>query len=81
MSGKPSNDIFADVGIRHQDHDPLSSEPPADEFRRGDIMVRLPYRIRRELKRLALDRQTTVQMLMQEAINLLMVHHDRNPLI
>ena len=81
MSGKPARDIFADVGMRHQDQDPSSSERAADEFRRGDIMVRLPYRVRRELQQLAFDRQTTVQSLMQEAINLLMLHHDKNPLI
>lgn len=81
MSGKPARDIFADVGTRYQDQDPPSAERAADEFRRGDIMVRLPYRVRRELQQLALDRQTTVQSLMQEAINLLMVHHNKDPLI
>ena len=81
MSGKPARDIFADIGTRHQDQDPPSSERAADEFRRGDIMVRLPYRVRRELQQLAFDRQTTVQSLMQEAINLLMVHHNKDPLI
>ena len=81
MSGKPARDIFADVGTRHQDRDPPPSERAADEFRRGDIMVRLPYRVRRELQQLAFDQQTTVQRLMQEAINLLMVHHHKNPLI
>lgn len=44
-------------------------------------MVRLPYRVRRELQKLAFARQTTVQRLLEEAINLLMVHHDKNPLI
>jgi hypothetical protein len=46
---------------------------------KGDIMVRLPRPVRQKLKQLALDRDTTVQRLMEEAIDLILIEHGLGP--
>jgi hypothetical protein len=51
------------------------------EGRRGNIMVRLPFEARHALRQLALDRSSTVQALMIEAINLLMIKYEKPPLL
>jgi hypothetical protein len=62
------------------DPDPLGLMSSESE-RRGDIMVRLPYRVRRHLQALAFQERTTVQKLMEKSINLLMGHYDKDPII
>jgi hypothetical protein len=46
---------------------------------KGDIMVRLPRSVRQKLKQLALARDTTVQRLMEEAIDLILIEHGLGP--
>jgi hypothetical protein len=53
----------------------------AGKDQRGDIMVRLPHAVRRSLRQLALDRDTTMQQLMEEAINLVLVQYGRDPML
>jgi len=81
MSSRHATNVFPDNGPQYHQQDALLFERPVDDLKRGDIMVRLPYRVRRELHKLAFEQETTVQKLMQDAINLLMVHHDRDPVI
>jgi hypothetical protein len=66
----PANDSF-------EDGEPLVAS--AAEARRG-ILVRTNPEVRRALKRLAIDRDTTVQSLMLEAINDLLAKHARLPI-
>lgn len=80
MNNRGTSKIFADAGPQKQEQGSLSFERPAiSESKRGDIMVRLPYEARRELRQLALDHETSVQKLMEEAINLVMIHYHRDP--
>lgn len=81
MSSRHAANFFPADGTQHQPQDTPLFERAVDDLKRGDIMVRLPYRVRRELHKLAFEQETTVQKLMQDAINLLMVRHDRDPVI
>jgi len=51
----------------------------SEKTQKGDIMVRLPRSVRQALKQLALDRDMTVQRLMEEAIDLLLIEHGLGP--
>jgi hypothetical protein len=79
MSDERNSNVFG-TGADPQDQDRLALMPSENE-RRGDIMVRLPFRVRRELQALAFQERTTVQKLMEKSINLLMGYYDKNPLI
>ena len=81
MNSKGHSKIFADAGSQNQERESLSFEGTASGSKRGDIMVRLPYEARRELRQLAFDQEITVQALMEEAINLVMMHYHRNPVV
>lgn len=79
MRGTRARDIFADTGEPHEETEsPFRAVRPS---RRGDIMVRLPYEARQKLRLLALEEDTTVQALMEEAINLLMERYKQDPLV
>jgi hypothetical protein len=51
----------------------------SEKTQKGDIVVRLPRSVRQELKQLALDRDMTVQRLMEEAIDLILIEHGLGP--
>jgi len=60
--------------------DPFSDDPGPME-RSGAILVRVPSSTRKALKQLALDRDRSLQSVMEEAINLVLVKHGRDPLL
>jgi len=80
MSRQINSNAFDSTEADPRDPDPLGLRSSESE-RRGDIMVRLPYRVRRHLQALAFQERTTVQKLMEKSINLLMGHYDRDPVI
>ena len=78
MSSKQPRDIFDELGTPHEKQEPPRFDYAVNDFRRGDIMVRL--RGISELQQRP-SNETTVQALMQDAINLLMVHYEKDPVI
>lgn len=68
-----------DPGILERQQSNFSAAPGLEQ--RGDITVRLPRTVRQSLRQLALDRDTTVQQLMVEAINTILVQHGRTPIL